>query len=248
MPEVQQAPPKFLQMANSLRDEILRGQRKPGDELPSERDLATLWKVSRPTATRALQALRAQGLAVSRQGAGTFVRTHLDLSRRAVDRYAMSRSDGHVYPAGEWAEITTARLVKAPVEIARALELEPGSQAAKRHRVIHSDAGPVEASTSWFSPSVAAIAPRILERSRIREGTVSYVETVTGRRARTARDQLAARLATEQDARELGLTQPSAVLVVRHVVYDAMNHPLEVVDATYPPDRWTFEHDYPIGD
>ena len=240
--------PKFLQIANDLRDDILRGMLKPGDELPSERELAVRWHVSRPTATRALQALRAQGLALSRQGAGTFVRSHLDVSKRASDRYGMSRADGHVYPAGEWAEIVSARLVKAPHEIVVALELEPGSHAAKRHRIVHGESGPVESSTSWFAPDVAASSPRLLERSRIREGTLAYVEASTGRRARIARDRLAARLATAADARQLGLTLPAAVLDVRHVVYDANNRPLEVVEATYPPDRWTFEHDYPVAD
>lgn len=238
--------PVFLRMANRLRDEILRGVRKPGDELPSERELAAEWGVSRPTATRALQALRAQGLAVSRHGSGTYVRDNQAFSRRAIDRYGMARAEGHVYPAGEWAEIVSARIVKAPAEIAVALEIPAGSRAGKRHRVTHSETGPVEVSTSWFAPDIVAKAPRVLDRSRIREGTVAYVEDSTGRRARIARDRLAARFATEVEAQELGLTSPAPVLVVLHVVYDGANSPLEVAEAVYPPDRWTFEHEYPV--
>ena len=238
--------PLFLQMANRLRDEILRGARKPGEELPSERELAAEWDVSRPTATRALQALRSQGLAVSRHGSGTYVRDNQAFSRRAIDRYGMARAKGHVYPSGEWAEIVSARMVKAPTEIASALEIPAGSRAAKRHRVTHSEAGPVEASTSWFAPDVVAQAPRVLERSRIREGTVAYVEDSTGRRARIARDRLAARFASETEARELGLATRAPVLVVLHVVYDKAGAPLEVAEAVYPPDRWTFEHEYPV--
>lgn len=240
--------PVFLQMANRLRDEILRGERKPGDELPSERELAAEWGVSRPTATRALQALRSQGLAVSRHGSGTYVRSNQAFSRRAIDRYGMSRSEGHVYPVGEWAEIVAARLVRAPAEIAEALGLVEGSRVAKRHRITHSDTGPVEVSTSWFAPEVAVQAPRVLERARIREGTVAYVEESTGRRARIARDRVAARLATDAEARELGLSPPVPVLVVFHVVFDGAGQPLEVAEAVYPPDRWTFEHEYPVSD
>lgn len=248
MPDKTPQLPVFLQMANRLRDEILRGARKPGDELPSERELAAEWEVSRPTATRALHALRAQGLAVSRHGSGTYVRDNQAFSRRAIDRYGMSRADGHLYPPGEWAEIVAARMVKAPAEIATALEVPAGSRVGKRHRVTHSEAGPVEASTSWFSLDVVAKAPRVLERSRIREGTLAYIEESTGRRARVARDRLAARFASETDARELGLTMPSPVLVVLHVVYDAAGVPLEVAEAVYPPERWTFEHEYPVAD
>jgi GntR family transcriptional regulator len=92
------------------------------------------------------------------------------------------------------------------------------------------------------------MAPKVLVRERIREGTLAYVEASTGRRARTARDQVGARLASAEEARELRLDEPSAVLVVHHIVYDANERPLEVADAVYPPGRWTFEQDYPITD
>ena len=94
MPELQLALPKFLQIANSIRDAILRGDLRPGDEVPSERALADEWGVSRPTATKALQALRAQGLVEARQGSGSYVRDRLKFNRRARDRYLRSRDLG----------------------------------------------------------------------------------------------------------------------------------------------------------
>ncbi len=246
MPELQQALPKFLQIANHIRDEILRGSRAPGDEVPSERVLADEWKVSRPTATRALQALRAQGLIESRQGSGSYVRDRLRFNKRARDRYLRSRSDGYVYSPNEWAEIVSARAVKAPAHIAGSLGIAAGDRVVKRRRITNDEAGPVEVSTSWFAESVGELAPKILERERIREGTLAYVEAATGRRAKSARDQLGARLATAEEARELHLDTPAAVLVVHHIVYDGNERPLEVAEAVYPPDGWTFEQDYPI--
>ena len=246
MPELQQALPKFLQIANHIRDEILRGDRVPGDEVPSERTIAEEWHVSRPTATRALQALRAQGLIESRQGAGSYVRDRLRFNRRARDRYRRSKSDGHVYTANDWAEIVTARQVKAPAHIAASLETATGERVVKRRRIVRDDDGPVEVSTSWFTAAVAESAPRLLARERIREGTLAYVEAATGRQGKTARDQIGARFASAEEARELGLDQPAPVLSVHHVVYDDSERPLEVVEAVYPPERWTFEQDYPI--
>jgi DNA-binding GntR family transcriptional regulator len=224
MPELQQALPKFLQIANHIRDEILRGEREPGDEVPSERAIADEWGVSRPTATRALQALRAQGLVESRQGSGSYV------------------------SSGEWADIVSARTVKAPAHIGASLGVGTGSRVVKRHRITNDESGPVEVSTSWFAEAVAQKAPRLLARERIREGTLAYVEGATGRRARTARDQIGTRLATSDEARELGLEEPVPVLVVHHIVYDAAGNPLEVAEAVYPPGGWTFEQDYPIAE
>jgi DNA-binding GntR family transcriptional regulator len=248
VPELQEVLPKFLQIANHIRDEILRGERSPGDEVPSERVLAGQWNVSRPTATRALQALRAQGLIESRQGSGTYVRDRLKFNRRARDRYLRSRSDGYVYAPNEWAEIVSARLVRAPARVAESLGVPIGDRVVKRHRITNDDEGPVEVSTSWFTAAVAEQAPNILVRERIREGTLAYVEACTGRRARSARDQLGTRLASIDELRELHLDEPAAVLIVHHIVYDANERPLEVAEAVYPPDRWTFEQDYPITD
>ncbi|MGA8115862.1 MAG: FadR/GntR family transcriptional regulator [Actinocatenispora sp.] len=56
-----------------LRDMILSGQLRPGDQLPSERDLAVRLQVSRATMREAIRHLGTQGLVTVRQGKGTFV-------------------------------------------------------------------------------------------------------------------------------------------------------------------------------
>ncbi len=52
---------------------ILRGVLRPGERLPSERDLAARLDVSRPTLREALAELEALGLVETRPGAGAFV-------------------------------------------------------------------------------------------------------------------------------------------------------------------------------
>src|SRR6267142_6987900 len=56
-----------------LRGMIYRGELRPGDRLPPERDLAKLLGVSRPTLRAGIRSLAAVGVLQSRQGAGTFV-------------------------------------------------------------------------------------------------------------------------------------------------------------------------------
>ena len=52
---------------------ILRGVLHPGERLPSERELATKFEVSRPTLRDALSDMEKRGLIVTRPGAGVFV-------------------------------------------------------------------------------------------------------------------------------------------------------------------------------
>jgi len=61
------------EVITQLREMIHRGELRPGDRLPPERDLAKLLGVSRPTLRAAIRSLAAVGVLQSKQGAGTFV-------------------------------------------------------------------------------------------------------------------------------------------------------------------------------
>ena len=63
----------YEQVAGQVTDLVARGEFKPGDRLPPERDLAKLLGVSRPTVREAMIALEIAGLVEVRGGAGAFV-------------------------------------------------------------------------------------------------------------------------------------------------------------------------------
>ena len=135
MPQIQEAPAKYLQIASFLRDQIVRGDLPPGAEVPSERQIALDWNVSRPTATRALQVLRYQGLVESRQGAGTYVRD-IKMHRRAVQRYHRYRERGAQYAPDESVEITDAEITSPPDYVAVALGVKLSEPVMMRRRII----------------------------------------------------------------------------------------------------------------
>jgi DNA-binding FadR family transcriptional regulator len=66
-------PRAYEAVAHELLVLILGGHFSAGDRLPSERQLAARFGVSRPTVREALGALEARGLVVTRMGSGTFV-------------------------------------------------------------------------------------------------------------------------------------------------------------------------------
>lgn len=247
MTDAGQVLPKYLQIAKRIRDDIARGELKPGDEVPSERALAATWQVARPTAARALESLRIDGVVESQQGSGTYVRDVRAVTRAGV-RYARSRQLGRVYFPDERAEIVAAELTDAPLHVSEALTLPDGSAAIRRQRVLRSDTrGVVEVSTSWFDPGLSMIAPKLLRTTRIRAGTVAYIESTTGRHAMHAIDRTAARLATaaEREWFELG-ADAAAVLTHRHTLFDHEGQVIEFTEALYPPDQWTFEQRYDV--
>ena len=104
-----------------LRDEISNGRYKPGDTLPAEDDLARSFAVSRVTIRSAMASLERDDLIERRQGVGTFVADHMQLSEThaPVADLIAHITDIH--------RTTTVRLievglVKAPSDISAAFD------------------------------------------------------------------------------------------------------------------------------
>ncbi|WP_306357715.1 MULTISPECIES: GntR family transcriptional regulator [unclassified Nocardia] len=247
LPEIEEVLPKYLQIAGHLRDQIVRGDLAPGDEVPSERELATDWKVARPTAAKALQVLRQQRLVESRRGSGTFV-LEPHAAPRARERYERAAAMGTMYSSTEKVEFSSAGILDAPPHVASALALEVGAPVAQRRRIIwNAISGPTELSISWFPAALTQDAPRLLDTTKgIRGGTLPYLSDVFGLRSLYARDQVSARLASDEEREVLGLPEPSAVLVYWLVAYDSGDNPIEFDEAVYPPERWAFRQEFPV--
>ena len=105
-------------IAHELHVLIMSGRFTPGERLPSERQLATHFGVSRPTIREALGALEAKGLVHTRVGSGTFVNDRDDL-----------QGDGELAADASPAEVMETRLL-IEVGVARAAArravLDPG--------------------------------------------------------------------------------------------------------------------------
>ncbi|WP_405136782.1 GntR family transcriptional regulator [Nocardia sp. NBC_01388] len=247
MPEIEEVLPKYLQIACYLRDQIIRGDLPPGSEVPSERELSTAWKVARPTAGKALQALKQQGLVESRRGSGTFVRERKP-APRARERYARAAEFGTMYSESEAVEFLFAGVVTGPDHVTEALGLRSGTDVIERRRLISNRiSGPVELSTSWFPALLAERAPRLLELERIHGGTARYLTEITGQAADYAREQACARLSNAEERRLLGLGRPSAVLVYWLTVFDTDDLVIQFDEAVYPREHWAFKNEYPLS-
>lgn len=72
---------RYEVVADALIKAIADGAYKPGDRLPSERDLAEQFKVSRPTVREAVIALDMQGLLEARHGSGIYVTASKPISQ-----------------------------------------------------------------------------------------------------------------------------------------------------------------------
>lgn len=118
--------PLFRQLASALEEAIARGDLRPGDRLPPERDLARALSLSRSTVVAALDLLRAEGRLASRQGSGTWVPqrdgTGLEDRTRVLDDLARNPLvRGVLAPAGGTIELTAAVVPGLPFVVQAAI-------------------------------------------------------------------------------------------------------------------------------
>jgi DNA-binding GntR family transcriptional regulator len=242
-PDVQRPDPPYLQIVEHIRRQIRSGQLQEGDMVPSTRQLARDWKVSPPTAAKALSTLRSEGYVRGVPGTGTVVCAGSTTHYPGGERLRASRTTGRIYPPGEHAAIKSAALVTAPPGIADALGLGPGTTVIRRHRITYRSDVPISASVTWLDGDLATAAPRLLSTERLIEGTIGYIAQVTGREVVRGVDQDSARAASQQDADDLRVPRGSPVACGRNWWYDASDAVIEYGERVSIPGRWS-THEY----
>ena len=74
IPELAPGQPRYLAIAEAMRADLLRGVLKPGDRLPTHRELAFRLGVTTGTVTRAYAEAEKFGILVGEVGRGTFLK------------------------------------------------------------------------------------------------------------------------------------------------------------------------------
>ena len=222
---------KYEEIAESLRARIAAGEFAPGEIVPSGRDLAEQWSVSRATAIKAMDVLRNDGVVEARQGTG-FIVTETPVARPAGSRRAGSARVSGGMP---FLRIGDPDSVQPPPHVAEALRMRHGESALRRVRILQRpDGTPHSYVEAWFPQDVTDAAPRLAQAAPIAEGTTRYVRRQTGRYPVEGTDATSVRLAKETEAQHLALTEPTAVAVVLHTAYDQDGRPLVCEEGVTP--------------
>jgi GntR family transcriptional regulator len=105
--------PIFAQLARQVRAAVAGGRLKPGERLPSHRELAAQLVINHLTVKRAFDELERDGVVVTRRGLGTFVADappeRLAADARAAAAGALARLAGdaraHGLTRAQWIEL-----------------------------------------------------------------------------------------------------------------------------------------------
>jgi AcrR family transcriptional regulator len=115
--------PPYAQIAAELRDQIDKGTLAPGDRVPSTREITQRWGVAMATATKALAALRQEGVIRPIPGVGTVVVGRQPAHERPLSLVPPAASPGPAAarrPGPSDPRLTPARIVAAAIAVADA--------------------------------------------------------------------------------------------------------------------------------
>jgi GntR family transcriptional regulator len=118
--------PLYLQLLETLKDEILKGVYAVGTQLPTEEELCARFRVSRYTVREALRRLRDDRLVSSRQGAGTTVLRPADSSSYVHE--VTSISDLAAFATGVRYRVGSQDLLTSDRALAQRLGAKAGQQ------------------------------------------------------------------------------------------------------------------------
>jgi GntR family transcriptional regulator len=229
--------PKYIQIMDYVRQNIKSGSFKSNVRLPSERQLAEQFSVSRLTVTKALKELEQKGLIYTQIGKGTFV-----TPQTKIDQYLETLSSFTEEMEAKQ-QLVSSHVLYAGVEgakedVANALLILPGTKifSLKRVRMANNQILALEHSHVLYS-----LCPGILDNHDFsHESLYGVLSTVYQLRLTTAHQTVEARLATPIEAKTLQITPNAPVLSLSRVTLNSEQIPVEFVSSVYPGDRYKF--------
>ena len=221
------APSKVYRVRAEL-DSLLE-QLRPGDRVPAERELAGRFGVARETVRHALRDLTVEGR-IRRQGRGTVLARPKVVRPLAPERVG-DEGSGVVRSLLSWEDGT------ADSEIARDLDLAPGTPIMTLERLLHADGEPIaleriDLSLDRFGWLRAGFDPRGSLAATIGNSGVVYGD---------ATERIETVLAAPREAGLLGCRPSVPLLRVIRRGLDTQGRAIERVSSLYRGDRVAFE-------
>jgi len=244
-----------MRIADDIRTRIESGVYKPGQRLPTYDELCQTYLCSSGVARRAVELLKQQGLVISGQGKGVFVRETARPKRHGIERYARSKwqqgvaihdaeAGGQGLPVKQlYRELGE---VPAPKEVAEAFGIDEQTPVWVRKRTTIVDGRPHQLADSYYPLDLAAGTLLMEEKSGPGGGFARLDEA--GEPLSEISEEWSARMPTTPESVALQLPAGTPVFELTRIVYDVKNRAVEVMLAVIAADTVRMSYRFSIPD
>lgn len=223
--------PLYIQLMESIETEIISQRYSPGDRLPSEKELSSMYSVSIITVRRAVSNLIEKGVLSRRQGKGTF-----------VSKPRFKKDIKQVYGFSDVCErlgmvsggkMLDNKVVTASPSICKSLGLPSESQVVYIRRVRYVNKEPVSIEKNYFPLEYGALLAGSFDDNSL----FKFLQKNMGVTVASSERYIEICYATAEEGEVLEVKKGAALLYIRSVAYDEEGHPVYVGRQIYNGDR-----------
>jgi len=231
--------PIYQRLAEALKLSIVDQRRRPGDRLPSEKELAIRYNVAPGTARQAISQLTEEGILERRHGSGTFVRKPtFDTSLFRFFRF-QDKEGERVIPESH---ILKREVMPAPSAVSNALGLESESPVISISRLRLLSGEPLIAEEVWLDHSHFKTFMAIKEEDI---GPLLYplYDSHFGQIVARAKEYLTVEVAGSSYSHLLRITPTTPVIVIERLALGFDGKPIEWRRSRGRADRFQYHID-----
>lgn len=231
--------PLYLQVEEALKEMIEGMTYSPGDQISSERELSEILGVSRMTVRRAIDNLVQRGLLERRTTSGTYVKEP-QVMRGVGKEFTQGLTQMlHKTGAQPGSCLLLFEVVPAPLKIAERLQIRVGELMAVLRRLRLANNVPFCIETSYIPYQ---LVPGLSAEDFALENTSLYAILRTRYKINVSINDETIKMsyATAEEAKYLRMRQNHPVILLRAVISDENERPIEYLKSVNHPDRVVF--------
>lgn len=229
--------PYYLQLIELLKFQIQDGTWKPGDQIPPEQELCSVYGISRTVVRQALRELEVDNIIIRRKGKGTFVakpKINEGLIQKLTGFYQDMLERGLVPVT----KVLHQHVIHATSKIARYLDVPIGTEVVDicRLRFIHDE--PILVVTTYIP---LRISPNLATVDLTNRSLYEYLEKENGIIIVRGKRYLEAVLANEEEAALLKIEEGDPLIMLDSISFTETGQIIEYYHALHRGDRTRFE-------
>lgn len=225
--------PLYFQLKEIIKEQIESGKLKEGELIPSERELAEKYKLSRPTIRQAIKDLVYEGLLYREKGKGTFV-AKPKLNYGFIQKFTTFFDDMETKGYLLKTKILKKEVITAPSNISKILDLKEDNRVIYIDRLRFIEDEPVVRVTNFFPYN---LCPNIMDEDL---NDISFYRLLSQKYEiipHYADITLEAVVADKLDSKLLNIHEGAPMFFMRNVTYTKNNTVMDYFQSRFRGDK-----------
>lgn len=228
--------PIYHQLEEYIKQQIENGVLAEESVIPSEREFAERFQISRMTVRQAINNLVSEGYLKRQKGRGTFVtKKKVEQELQGMTSFTEDMLSRGMNPSSI---LLSFQIIPADKKSALALRIDEADSVYKIKRIRLADGAPMALETAYIP---VEIVPGLTEENS-NLSLYHYIEENLALSISEATQEIEASTADSFDAETLEINIGDPILLIERISYLQEGIPFELVKSTFRADRYRFIH------